>query len=83
MKTIVLTVLFLVGSVFSSAEESSISSDNTDRGLFSLIMEFAVSEGRLWARSIEHVDMDRMLELMETGLVTFHKADWYVIVDDE
>lgn len=83
MKIILLTVLLLVGSAFSAGEESSTSSDSTDTGLFSMIMELTGREERSWAKPIEHMDMDRMLELMEMGLITFHRADWYVMVDDE
>ena len=83
MKIILLTVLLLIGSAFSTVEESCASSDSTDTGLFSMIMELTGIEERSWAKAIERVDMDRILELMEMGLITFHRADWYVIVDDD
>ena len=83
MKTFLLTILLLIGSAFSDGEESSTSSDSTDAGLFSMIMELIGSEDRSWAKPIEYVDMDRMLELMEMGIITFHKAEWYAVIDDE
>lgn len=83
MKIILMIVLLLNGSAFSAVEESSTSSDSTETGLFRMIMELTGREERSWARPIERMDMDKILELMETGLITFHRADWYVIVDDE
>lgn len=83
MKIILLTVPLLVGSAFSDGEESSTSIDSTDIWLFSMIMELTGREERSWAKPIEYVDMDKMLELMTMGLITFHSADWYVMVDDE
>ncbi len=83
MKTVLLIVLFLVCSAFAEGEDSLSKSDSTDAGLFELIMELTGSTGRFWAKPIECVDMDRILELMESGFLSFHKADWYAVVDDE
>ncbi|MCD4709000.1 MAG: hypothetical protein K8S62_14820 [Candidatus Sabulitectum sp.] len=82
MKTILLTVLLLFGSVLPEAEESSSSRDGSITGLFDRLMNLTFSETRSWARPIERVDMDRMVELMEAGFVTFHAADWYAVVDE-
>lgn len=39
---------------------------------------------RPWAKPIHRVDMERMRELKEMGLLTFHQASWYVeVVPDE
>lgn len=40
-----------------------------------------MEESRPWARPIHRVDMDRMREFKETGLLTFHQASWVVEVD--
>ena len=80
MKTILLIVLLFAGSAFPEAEEAP----STGTGLFSRLMEMITSsEERSWAKPIEHVDMDRMYELLEAGLVSFHTADWYAEVDEE
>ncbi len=83
MKTVLLIALFLTCSAFSEGDESPTAGDSTDTGLFDRIMELAGSTVRSWAKPIEYVDMDWMLELMERGLLTYHEADWYVVVDDE
>ncbi len=80
MKIVLLIVLLLTVSAFSESEESLSEEDSTDTGLFELIMECTV---RSWARPIESVNMDRIMELIENGLVSFHRADWYVVVEDE
>lgn len=82
MKTALFIVLFLVCSAFAEGEDS-LSKSDTDAGLFELIMELTGRTERSWAKPIECVDMDRMMELIENGLVSFHKADWYAVVDDE
>ncbi|NOQ21037.1 MAG: hypothetical protein GQ565_00095 [Candidatus Aegiribacteria sp.] len=84
MKALLLiVVLFLTGSAFSEGEDSHSTEDSTHTGLFELIMELTGSTVRSWAKPIEYVDMDRMMELIESGLISFHKADWYAVVDDE
>ncbi len=83
MKTVLLTLLLLAGSAFSEGDESHSTEDSTHTGLFELIMELTGSTVRSWAKPIEYVNMDRMMELIESGLVSFHKADWYAVVDDE
>jgi hypothetical protein len=83
MRTILLTVLLLISSVFPDAGESPSEEDSTGTGLIGLIMELASSEGRSWARPIERVDMDRMLELMEMGFITFHTADWFAVLSND
>lgn len=83
MKTVLLIALFLTCSAFTEGEDSLSKSDSTYTGLFDLIMELTGSTVRSWAKPIEYVNMDRMMELIESGLVSFHKADWYAVVDDE
>jgi hypothetical protein len=83
MKTILLIVLLLTGSVFPYEGESPSTENSTEIDLFGLIMELTGIEERSWAKPIEHVDMDRMFELMEMGLITFHEAEWYAKVDDD
>lgn len=83
MKTVLLIVLLLAVSAFSEGEDSLSKGDSTDTGLFELIMELADSTVRSWARPIESVNMDRMMELIESGLISFHIAEWYAVLDDE
>jgi len=83
LKTALLIALFLTCSAFTEGEEQPSAEDSTDTGLFDLIMELTGSTVRSWAKPIEYVNMDRMMELLESGLVSFHKADWYAVVDDE
>ena len=84
MKALLLiVVLLLTGSAFSEWEEQLSTGDSSDTGLFELIMELTGSTVRSWAKPIEYVDMDRMMELIESGLISVHKADWYAVVDDE
>lgn len=83
MKTVLLIVLLLTVSAFSEGEDSLSEEDSTDTGLFELIMELTGTTVRSWARPIESVNMDRIMELIENGLVSFHRADWYAIVEDE
>ena len=82
MKTILLIVLLLACSALPAGEESSSTTDSIDIEIFGLIIEISSSEERSWAKPIEHVDMERILELMDAGLVTFHEADWYAVVDE-
>lgn len=75
-----LMFLILTGAV---PEESQSEQDSTDSGLFQLLVRMAGSdEIRSWAKPIENVDMERMLELFESGIITFHTADWYAEKDD-
>ncbi len=83
MKTILLTVLLLIGSAFSEGEESLPTGESAYTGLLGLIMELTDRTDRSWAKPIENADMDRIIELIENGLVSCHKADWYAVVDDE
>ena len=82
--TILLSFLLFLCSVSSDAgEEAESSRDSTDAGLLSLIMNMSAGDARLWAKPIEHINLDRILELKQTGLITFHEADWYSVIDDE
>jgi len=83
MNTVLAIVLLLAASVLSGGDESPSAGDITDSWLFDIITDISSDEERSWAKPIKSVDMDRMLELMETGLLTFHKADWFAEVDDE
>lgn len=83
MKSILLIVMLLLGSILSEAEEAASAGDSTDTGLFGLIMNMVSGEVRPWAKPIEYVDMDRILELKDAGLITFHEAEWYAVINDE
>ncbi len=83
MKTVLLTVLLLAGLAFSEGDEALSTGESTYTGLFDLIMELTGSTDRSWAKPIENADMDRIIELIENGLVSCHKAEWYAVVDDE
>lgn len=83
MKTASLIALLLAFPAFPEGEDSLSRGNSTDTGLFELIMELTGSTERSWAKPIEYVDMDRMMELIESGLLSFHKADWYAVVDNE
>ncbi len=74
-----LMFLILTGTV---PEEHRDEQDSTDSGLFQLLVRMVESEIRPWAKPIENVDMERMLELFESGIITFHTADWYAEKDD-
>ncbi|MCK4671964.1 MAG: hypothetical protein KAT47_05410 [Candidatus Aegiribacteria sp.] len=74
-----LMFLILAGAV---PEESRSEQDSTDSGLFQFLVRMVGSEIRPWAKPIENVDMERMLELVESGIITFHTADWYAEKDD-
>jgi hypothetical protein len=80
---LLIVILFLTGSAISEGEDSRSETDSSDTGLFSLIMELTSSTVRSWAKPIESVDMGRIMEMIENGLISFHKADWYAVVDDE
>ena len=82
MKTLaffLLMFLILTGAV---PEEFQSEQDSTDSGLFQFLVRMVRSEIRPWAKPIENVDMERMLELFESGIITFHTADWFVEKDD-
>lgn len=76
---LLLTSLILTGTV---QEEPRSERDSTDSGLFQLLVRMVESDIRPWAKPIENVDMERMLELFESGIITFHTADWYAEKDD-
>jgi len=83
MKFILFILLFLACSGICSEETLSSPEDSTDTGLFGLILDLASTEARFWAKPIEHADMERIIDLIEAGLLTSHKADWYAQVDEE
>ena len=83
MKKVPLIVMLLAASVLLGGDESPSGGDIADSCLFDMITDISSDEERSWAKPIVSVDMDRMLELIETGLLTFHKADWFAEVDDE
>ena len=55
----------------------------TESGLARLLRGLTEGTERAWAKPIEEIDMDRMRELLEMGLVTFHEAEWYVEVEED
>ncbi len=71
--------LVLSGAV---PEEPLTEQDSTGSGLFQILVRMVGSEIRPWAKPIESVDMERMFELFESGIITFHTADWYAEKDD-
>ena len=83
MKSLLLIFLLLTAWAISEGEDSLSESDSSGTGLFELIIELTGSTVRSWAKPIESVDMDRMMELIENGLVSLHEADWYAVVDNE
>ncbi len=75
-----LVFLILTGTV---PEEFRSEQDSTDSGLFQILVRMAGGyEIRPWAKPIESVDMEWMMELFESGNITFHTADWYTEKDD-
>lgn len=82
MKTLALFLLMFLILTGAVSEESQSEQDSTDSGLFQILIHMARSEIRPWAKPIENVDMEWMLELFESGMITFHKADWFVEKDD-
>ncbi|MCK5065150.1 MAG: hypothetical protein KAQ97_07705 [Candidatus Fermentibacteraceae bacterium] len=74
-----LMFLILTGAV---PEGSRSDQESTDSGLLQFLVRTVGSEIRPWAKPIENVNMERMLELFESGLITFHAADWYAQEDD-
>ena len=49
-------------------------------GIISGILNVSDVE-RSWAKPIETVDLDFFRHLFETGFLTDHEADWYVVID--
>jgi len=79
-----LTLILLMFPVLAGAVPEGNQSDQEsgDSGLFQFLVRTVGSEIRPWAKPIESVDMDRILELFEIGLITFHTADWFAEEDD-
>lgn len=73
-------VLLLSFSLWMDAKPPSPEEDSG-----SLLARFTglLEERRAWARPIHSVDMERMRELKEMGLLTFHRASWAVEVDPD
>jgi hypothetical protein len=52
-----------------------------DSGDFLHRLEEMVRNGeRAWAKPIETVDLQRILELVQQGTLVFHEAEWYAVV---
>lgn len=85
MRVVTLFLFLLMLSVLASSvpEESPSEQNSTDSELFQVLVRMIGSEIRSWAKPIENVDMEQMLELLESGIITFHKADWFVEKDDQ
>ena len=82
MKTLALFLLMFLILTGAVSEEFQSEQDSTDSGLFQFLVRMVRSEIRPWAKPIENVDMERMLELFESGIITFHTADWFIEKDD-
>ncbi|MCD4848649.1 MAG: hypothetical protein K8R76_10720 [Candidatus Aegiribacteria sp.] len=82
MKALALFLLMFLILTGAVPEEPLPEQDSTGSGLLQILVRMAGSEIRPWAKPIENVDMDRMLELFESGIITFHTADWYAEKDD-
>ncbi len=83
-KAVLLSFLIFLCSLSSdTGKETESRRDSTGAGLLSFIMKITADDTRSWAKPIEHIDLDRILELKRAGLVTFHEADWYAVIDDE
>lgn len=82
MRTLALFLLMFLILTGAVPEGSKSDQDSTDSGLFQFLVRVVGSEIRPWAKPIKNVDMDRMLELFESGIITFHTAYWYVEKDD-
>ncbi|MBD3277436.1 MAG: hypothetical protein GF388_03965 [Candidatus Aegiribacteria sp.] len=57
--------------------------DGAESGLAGLFRGLTEGTERAWAKPIEEVDMERMRELLEMGLIAFHEAEWYVKVEED
>ncbi|MBN2587616.1 MAG: hypothetical protein JXA64_04950 [Candidatus Fermentibacteraceae bacterium] len=77
-------MLLRIGLVIASAVLGAAGgAEDSESAVIRLLREFTGLEDRPWAKPIETVDMDLMLELVESGWVTFHDADWFVVKEDE
>ena len=82
MKALVFILLMSLILAGAAPEEPRSEQDSTESGLFQFLVRAAGCETRPWAKPIENVDMERMFELFESGIITFHTADWYAEKDD-
>jgi hypothetical protein len=78
MKVLIAIVIVLVGQ---SPDTGVSSSENT--GLLGQILEMLQDEDRSWAKPIEQIDTGEVLEKIDTGILSYHKADWFVKVDSD
>ncbi len=79
---ICITALMMLMSFSLWVNDGKSPSEEGDEGFLSGIIDL-VEENRPWAKPIHRVDMDRMRELKEMGLLTFHQASWFVEVDPD
>jgi hypothetical protein len=71
--------LVIASAVFGAGRTA----EESEPAIFRFFREFTDLEDRPWAKPIETVDMDLMLELFENGWITFHGADWFVERENE
>lgn len=82
MKICIAALMVLMSFSMRVKDGKSPTGEEDDGGFLSGFIGL-VEENRPWARPIHRVDMERMRELKESGLLTFHRASWAVEVDPD
>ncbi len=75
---LVLQFLSPISIYFMQMNDDSARPDST--GFLQRLEEMVRSGDRTWAKPIETVDLDRILELVRQGTLVFHEAEWYTVV---